>query len=95
MANNKIDLFGDFLNQIKQQNTLLKNNLDEWDAILNTGLSMVKDLEKVCDCSQGKTSLLFLKEIFSSGQGLSFLILNRFAIIKDIAETNRQRTYDA
>lgn len=95
MAISTIDPFGDFLNQIKQQNSLLKDNLQEWDAILNTGLILVNDLEKICECKEARPSLLFLKEVFSSGQGLSFLISNRFEILKDIAEVNRKRTYDA
>lgn len=95
MANHTIDPFGDFLNQIKLQNVLLKETLENWDCILNTGLIMVKDLENLCDKEEAKPTILFLKELFASANGLSCLIFNRFAIIKDIAETKRQITYDA
>jgi hypothetical protein len=95
MANNNIDSFGNFLNYFYEQNALLKEVLNDWDAVLNTGLIMVRDLEKMCDCDNAKPSLVFLKEVFSAGHGLSFSIYNRFDILRDIAERNRYRRFNA
>lgn len=95
MATRTIDPFGKFLNQIQLQDALLQETLNDWDAIMNTGLSMVRDLEKFQNNPGAEPSLTFLKEAFSCGQGLTFLISNRFRIIKDLAEGNRRQTYDA
>jgi hypothetical protein len=98
MAINTIDPFGDFLNAFNHQKKLLEASLSEWDAILESGLMMAKGLEEICDCIEAKPTILFLKDVFSCGQGLSFLISMRLSILKDIAQltqTALHKRYDA
>ena len=99
MAITTIDPFGDFLNEFNHQHQLLKESLQEWDAILESGLDMVKGLEALCDCIEAKPTFLFLKNVFSCGQGLSFLISMRFTTLKDMAQLTHSvslhRRYDA
>lgn len=98
MAINTINPFRDFLNEFKHQQNLLEESLSEWDAILESGLAMVKGLEKVCDCIEAKPTILFLKDMFACGHGLSFLIAMRFSVLQEIAQLTQSslfKRYDA
>lgn len=86
MAIDTIDPFRDFLNEFNQQQILLQESLNEWDVLLESSLAMVKGLEEICDCIEAKPTILFLKDMFACGHGLSFLIALRFTLLKEAAQ---------